>query len=231
MDRGGRNLLSSFQRVQEFLSQHAVAGAPDGLGTQAAELGDVVKRLSSEAVDQEAGGRFVRVHVKSQREMREALWKQHLQPISRVAREVFGVTGMDKAFRMPKHRSVNQPLIASARAMVEAARKTEEVFLTHGLRADFIAQLEQATTELETVRTARVESARRRVTATAAVKEQLKRGRKAVRLLNAILAPRLAKDPELLRAWESARRTRLFGFVARLGAGEASSAEPAVKAA
>jgi hypothetical protein len=33
-------------------------------------------------------------------------------------------------------------------------------------------------------------------------------GRKAVRLLNAILEPRLAKDPERLAAWRSAKRVR-----------------------
>jgi len=94
MDRGGRSLLSSFERVREFLTQHAVAEAPVGvgesgtgrLGAAQAELDDVIARLSSESVDQEAGGRFVRVHVKSQKEQRETLWKQHLQPISRVAR-------------------------------------------------------------------------------------------------------------------------------------------------
>jgi len=112
---------------------------------------------------------------------------------------------------MPTHRSVNQPLIASARAMAEAAGKAKDVFLQHGLAPDFIERMQEAATTLEGTRMARVESARRRVTATAAVKDQLKRGRKAVRLLNAILAPRLAKDPELVAAWESARRARSFG--------------------
>jgi hypothetical protein len=33
-------------------------------------------------------------------------------------------------------------------------------------------------------------------------------GRKAVRLLNTILQPRLAKDPERVAAWRSAKRVR-----------------------
>lgn len=184
-------------------------------------------------VDQEAGGRCVRVHVESQRQLREALCKDHMQPISRVAREVFGATGMDRAFLMPRNVKVNQPLIAAAGAMAEAAGKTKDVYLTHGLAADFIEQLSAAAAALDTARNARAESARRHVTATAAVSDQLKRGRKAVRLLNAILLPRLAKDPELLAAWESAKRARSSG-VGAVVAGDGSVAptpQPVVKKA
>ncbi len=38
-----------------------------------------------------------------------------------------------------------------------------------------------------------------RTTATASVQDQVKRGRKAVRLLDAVLLPRLRKDPQLRR--------------------------------
>ena len=47
--------------------------------------------------------------------------------------------------------------------------------------------------------------------ATASTKELVKRGRRAVRLLDAILRPRLAKDPELLQGWDSARRIKEVG--------------------
>jgi hypothetical protein len=79
-----------------------------------------------------------------------------MQPISRVACEVFGASGMDQALRMPATTTANQTVLAAAGAMAEAAHKEKEVFV--------------------------------------------KRGRKAVRLLNAILQPRLVKDPELLAA-------------------------------
>lgn len=208
MNKAGRSRLSSFQRVQEFLTQHPLSEVPATLGAQATELNDVIARLSSDAVDQEAGSRFVRVHAESQRKLRGALYTEHMQPISRVAREVFGTTGMDRAFRMPKNARVNQPLIAAAGAMAEAAEKEKDVFVKHGLPQDFIEQLQASATALDTARNAKTVSARRRITATAAVQDQLQRGRKAVRLLDAILKPRLAKDPELLAAWRSAKRVR-----------------------
>jgi hypothetical protein len=209
MDKAGRSALESFQKVHEFLTQHQFADAPATLGAQATELDEVIEQLSAGSVDQEAGGRFARVHTESQRTLRNALLTEHLQPISRVAREVFGATGMDRAFRLPRTGTrVNQTLLAAAGAMAEAAQRERDVFLRHGLAQDFIERLRAAATTLAEARDAKTESARRRTTATAAMNDQLKRGRKAVRLLDAILKPRLARDPELLAAWRSAKHVR-----------------------
>jgi hypothetical protein len=206
MDRVARTALSSFQRVQQFITQLPQAESSPTLGAQAAELDDVIARLSSSSIDQEAGRRFVRVHSESQRNLRRSLYADHMQPISRVAREVFGVSGMDRAFRMPPKSVADRTLLAAAGAMAEAAQKEQEMFVKHGLAPDFIDTLKGSAAALDVARSAKVESGRRRVTATAAVTELVKRGKKAVRLLNAILQPRLAKDPELLAAWRSAKR-------------------------
>jgi hypothetical protein len=85
---------------------------------------DVITRLSSNSIDQEAGRRFVRVHSESQRTFRRALYVDHMQPISRVAREVFGASGMNQAFRMPPTSVADQTLLAAAGAMAEAAAST-----------------------------------------------------------------------------------------------------------
>jgi hypothetical protein len=222
MDRVARSALSSFQRVQEFLAQLPTSSDAPTLGAQAKELAEVIARLSSNSVEQEAGGRFARVHTEAQRRLRHTLYTEHMQPIARVAREVFGASGLDRAFRMPRHTTVNQKVLAAAGAMAVAAQKEREVFVKHGLPQDFVEQLEACASALETARNARVESGRRRVTATAAVGELLKRGRKAVRLLNAILQPRLAKDPELLAAWRSAKRVRPTTITTSDGAGATS---------
>ena len=208
MNRQDRSTLESLQRVQQFLAQYPVVESPDALGEQATELDAAIERLSTDAVDQEAGDRFVRVHIDAQRKLRQALYMEHMQPISRVAREVFGVTGMDKAFRLPRNVKVNQVLIAAAGAMAEAAEKEKTVFVRHGLPESFVDALKAAAKALDEARQAQRDSGRRRVGATAAVQAQIKRGRKAVRLLDAILKPRLAKDAQLLAAWRSAKRER-----------------------
>ncbi len=227
MNREARTALSSCQRVQQFIAQLPAADAPSTLGAQVAELDDVVSRLSSTSVDQEAGRRFVHVHAESRRNFRRALYMDHMQPIARVAREVFGLSGMDRAFRMPPKSVADKTLLAAAGAMAEAAEKGKDVLVKHGLSQDVVEQLKAAAGALENAQSAKSDSGRRRVTATAAVREICKHGRKAVRLLNAILQPRLAKDPELLAAWRSAMRVPRV----TVGAPEAVSASSSVKVA
>ena len=225
MERTIVSALGSFQRVEEFLTQHPWSDAPATLGLQETELHEAVARLLSDSVDQEAGSRFVRAYTESKRQLRSTLYSDHMLPLSRVAREVFSETGMDRAFRMPKATAANQKLLAAAGAIAEAASKEEDVFLKHGLSQDFLEQLTASVTALANVQPAKTESARRRTTATASAKDQVKRGKKAVRLLNAILQPRLAKDPELLAAWQSAKR------VPAQGSSTAASIAPVVPVA
>ena len=208
MNRVSRNTLATFQSVQEFLTQHPLADAPALLGAQAQELAAVIDGLTASAVDQESGRRFQRVHVQSQRTLREELYMKHMRPISLIAREVFGVTGMDRAFRLPNTRKVSQTVLNAARAMAEAAANNREVFLQHGLPADFVDQLRGAIDTLAQSRTAKATSLRRQVTATASTDGLAKRGRKAVRLLDAILVPRFANEPEVLAAWRIAKKVR-----------------------
>jgi hypothetical protein len=207
MQRNERSTLDTFQRVKEFLSQHPLANEPDTLGAQAAELDDVIQRLSSEVVQQDSAIRFTRVHTGQERLLAETLYADHLQPISRIARGVFGKTGMDKAFRLPR-QNVTVTLVAAARAMAVAAENERDVLVRHGLAQGFIEALKAAADALEVKRTDKTASARRRTTATASVQDQLKRGRNAVRMLDAVLLPRFRKDPQLLAAWKSAKRVR-----------------------
>src|SRR5207249_11022030 len=102
VDRVVRAAVSSFERVHEFLNQHPLSDAPATFGVQSTELDDVMARVSADSLDQEAGSRFVRAHTESQRKLRSTLYNDHMHPLSRVARDVFGASGMDKAFRIDR---------------------------------------------------------------------------------------------------------------------------------
>ena len=199
--------LRSFRRVRQFIAENTPANAPASFGRQLTELDDVLAQLDRIGLDQEAGGRTTNAETRHQRELRITLLKQHLQPISRVAREVFGATGVDRALRMPRSRK-NEAILAAARAMAEAAEKEQERFVEHGLSADFIAQLRVAATALGGAMSARVGSQHRKVQATAAVHLQMKRGKRAVRLLDAVIVPSLRANADKLAAWQSARRVK-----------------------
>ena len=230
MKRPETDAYRCFRRVQEFLAAHPFADAPANLGRQASELDAVVSQLSQDALDQEAGHRLTKAETKHQKGLRAALWDRQMLPIARVAREVFGKSGVDKALTMPKKAVKHEAVINAARAMAEAAAQQSAVFVEHGLSNDFVAQLNQAANDLDTALKSRDTTRRRRLTATAGVAQQLKRGRRAVRLLNAILQPRLAQDPELLSAWESVRRVKSAPSFATV-AGVETTQTPTDKAA
>lgn len=202
------NFYRCGRRVQEFLTAHPFADAPVDLGKQRVELDEVVGQLSQDAVEQEAGHRLTAAGNKNQRELRRDLWDNHMLPISRVGRDVFGIAGMDRALKLPKKSVTNEVVLAAAGAMAEAASKQEAALIEHGLSKDFVAELRAASAALATALGNRDGTMRRRVTATAGMSDQVKRGRRALRLLNAILAPKLATDPELLAAWNNVRRVK-----------------------
>lgn len=208
MNREDRSALESFRRVQEFLTQHPLADSPADLGEQAAELRSVLGELEGEMVEQESSTRYTDVHVRSHRSALEALYRDHMQPVTRLAREIFGKSGMDRAFRLPRSWSATVPLLAAATAMAGAAERERDRFTRRGLPADFVEQLRGAIAQVEQAREAKTENRRKRVDATATMRAHVRRGRSAVRQLDAILSPRLAKDAGLLAAWQSAKRVR-----------------------
>src|SRR2546430_17682708 len=94
----------------------------------------------------------------------------------------------------------------AARGMAQAAAKNADVFIEHGLSKDFLEQFRGATSALSDALGARVESQRRRTIANKAVAELVKKGNVAVQMLDAVVTPRLARDPDLLAAWKSVKR-------------------------
>jgi hypothetical protein len=113
---------------------------------------------------------------------------------------------MGAAFGLPKRSADNDRILATAHGMANAAEKEQATFIRHGMPDTFVTALRDAAAALEQVLNARVDSRRERVRHTTAVREQVKRGRRAVRMLHALVAPKLASSPELLAAWKDAKR-------------------------
>jgi len=198
--------LQSYRRVRDFLNAHQPADMPAGFAAPVAELDAVLAELSRWAQQQNTSIRAGLSEVRRQRALRDDLWTNHMLPLSRLAREIFGVPGVDAALRLPKRSADNDRVLATAHGMANAAEKERDTFIRQGMPDTFVAALRAAASALEQALGARVESRRERVKATTAVADQVKRGKRAVRMINALIAPKLAGAPELLAAWKDARR-------------------------
>jgi hypothetical protein len=206
MNKTQRAALRRFRRVQEFLTTNPAVGSAGELGKQAHALDEVIQKLAQDGEELDANVRLARAETTRQRALRATLRDKHMLPISRIAKLVYGIPGMDRAFYMPRNRADNDALVAGARGMAQAAAKHPDVFVEHGLAATFLDDLRAATSALADALGDRVENQRRRTVAAQAITQHVKRGVTAIRMLDAIVTPRLAADPELLAGWRTVKR-------------------------
>jgi predicted RNase H-like nuclease len=203
MTKKQRAALRRFRRVHEFLTTHQV----DATSVKLQVLQDVVRRMSEGNQEADASTRLTLGETARQKALRDALWDKHMVPISRIARHVFGVPGMDVKFQLPKKRSDNDTILGAAQGMVQAAEPQETVFVQQeGLPADFLPQFRAAIAALAASLPARVEVQRRKQTSRKTLEQLRKDGVAAVDVLDAIVKPRLAAQPELLGAWNTVKR-------------------------
>ncbi len=206
MDKKQRSAQRQFRRVRDFLAANPVVGTAGELGKQSQVLDEVIEQLAHSGEEQDANVRQSLLETRRQKALRDTLREKHMAPISRIARNVYGVPGMENALFMPKLRADSEALVDAARGMAQAAARDPRIFTDHGLAASFLDNLRSATDAIANAIPNRVDHRRRKTIATKTVAELVKRGRNAVRLLDAIVAPRLAGDPELLASWNTLKR-------------------------
>jgi hypothetical protein len=198
----------SYQRVKDFLKVHA---PPESQGylVQKKKFDNIVATLTDHSSGQVEGRRLRHAEVSRQRALRTALREQHLSPIAQIARAMLAdAPGIEKALRMPAHNLNPLRLIAEANAMRSAATPYEAQFVEAGRPADFLAQLDAAT---EAVRQSILGKARnlgQQVGARAGLAKEIKRGRRAVDVLETIVKAAFRDDPNILAEWRSAKRIR-----------------------
>ena len=223
-----RTAQRRFRRVAEFLTTNTVEGTQVKLGV----LNEVIEGIEAGGEEHDVSERVTLGETKRQKALRDALRKQHMVTLSRIARRVFGVPGMDVKFQLPPLRSDNEAMLSAARGMAQAAEQHADVFQQEGLPADFLAKFRSAIDNLAGVLAVRVESQRRRKTSGASLEKLVKRGIAAVDVLDAIVNPRLEAQPDLLETWNSVKRPIDASITATPAATvEAPQVTPVVKAA
>jgi hypothetical protein len=192
-----------FIRVKEFLTTNPVEGTQVKLQL----LDEIVRDLTEHGQEQDVNVRVTRGETARQRSLRRALWSHHMVPISRIARRAFGIPGLDQKFALPPKRADNEAILAAARGMVQAAEAHVEVFVEQeGLPASSFTAFRQAIDDLASALATRIESLRRKQLSNETLHKLVKRGVATIDVLDAIVAPRLESQPELLATWKLQKR-------------------------
>jgi len=224
------HVLETLRQIQVFLDANAQVIGP-AIASSRRNLDEVVTNLTNYASAQEVGNISSRGETAKQRALRAALRSDHMEPIAEVAKQMLRDVPEYHALVMPPNNITAPQLVARATAMADAAAVHEQAFKDIGLPDDFISSLRALATEVSQSIDDRKQHTSKRNGATAGLGAEEKRGRSMVKLINALVVPRLRSSDALLAEWRSAKRVpRKPGPVATVLPASAVSATGVVAA-
>ena len=192
-------------RVKEFGVAHVDLFPASSPGGQLfATIGAAVDNLRTHEVAQVAGSRDARQGTSAKTAARDTL-RDALVVVNRTARTVgAGTPGLPEKFRLPKTGG-DQPLLATAKAIVEAAAPMRDQFVAHNLPATFLDDLSSTITTYEQGIKDHAKAKEAQVGARDNIRAGVAAALVAARRLDPVVVNRLKDDPGLLGEWKTAR--------------------------
>jgi hypothetical protein len=197
-------VLQWARRVRDFLVEYDLKSAVAELRLVRQELADALDKLTANAAAQEAITKQARVQTTEIRRIRATLRDGLLKPIIRMSRTMeLEINGAQITFTLPPFRVDSERLAAAADAMVTALKVVGPQFVARGFAADFVEQVSTATKALRDAIDQRAAQVARRTGTTAAVERDGARVTQLVRVIDTLVRPVIASNPELLATWEN----------------------------
>lgn len=199
--------LEAFVRVSAFLEAHPVTG-PVGYADAQATLNEVVRRLREHAGTQVTGRELSRGELRRQKQLIRQLFDRHIRPVVQIARTQIEPESDVRlpAMRMPRPNAGVTKIIQACDGIIEAARPFEAALVANGLPADFLARFTSARDELENGLGSRATLIGTHVGARAGLQVQMRRGRRVVDRLDAVVRAAFEGDAVTLATWRAAKR-------------------------
>jgi hypothetical protein len=199
-------VLQAFERAQTFLGNNAALLGTIPQSAPALALAAVVTNLAGNGAAQGTAKIQTKGAVGTQTTLRRALIVSHMRPIAAIAKDQADAIPATMGLVMPKpHVNVTQ-LVADANAMAVAAAPYAQNFISGGLPATFIADLQTAAAALNAAANLKGTSKTNSVLATTGVASQEKQGRSTLNILNTLVVSALAGNVPALAQWKNAKR-------------------------
>ena len=197
-------LLETARNVQAFLDANTAVIGPT-ITSARQNLDDAVTQLTAMAVTQESSKTSSKGATSLQIKLRVSLRNNFMKPVATVAKLFAADVPEINALAMPKKQLSSAALVAAAQAMADAAEKYTETFVKNGLPQDFVAQLRAAADAVTSAITGRQTHVASTAGATSGLAQQESRVRSLLKLINALVVPKLGTDMVLLSQWKVAR--------------------------
>jgi len=212
--------LQAFRRVDAWFADHpqviANAGASaTSLSAQVAALQQVIARMTTQATEQATQASQATLAAKDEDTLRRDVRSLHIKAIVNVAGALRGKVPGVGVFKLPARRLSAESLLHAADAVRTTAAVYKDVFVEHGLPADFLEQLDASMTALKASVDARGVARSRQVGAGASLSSDLVLGKEIIVMIDAALSHVLKSDQATLVSWRQAKRPTVKGAVAR----------------
>lgn len=201
-----RNVYDMFVSTREFDLENAAdyGNLPDA-ALKFAIVRDVIAKLEEYLAAQTSGARGQAVEQKS---VLVAAIKRKMKEYSAAARALdLDDAGFRRLFRVPNGDGA-QEVIANGREFVEEAVKHKTEFARFGLTDADAAALEEDLDDLESAAAAKAGAHSEKVGASAGIDDEIERGMKAEKFLDALLKIVYRNNAAKLGAWKTARHIR-----------------------
>jgi hypothetical protein len=200
----------SLERVRALVEAHPATGHP-GFETAKAALDEALAGVREYASVQISGRELGRAELRRRDQLVTRLRDRHMRAVVTIARGQIEPTSdvrLPAALRLPHANLGVTRVLHAADAMIEAARQFEPVFVANGLPADFLAQFQGARDALVEVIDNRAKLNGARVGARKGLQVQLRRGRRAVDRLDAVMRAAFEGEEAIMTAWRNAKRVQ-----------------------
>ena len=201
--------LESLLRVRDFTrTQPEAARALEG-SPVLEQLDGAIDAIGGHGTIQGTAERSLAGYISRQRALIQELIRSHITPIAKFSRAKLRGTPhfAELTFRPDERRP--RALVQGARSMAQAAMPYADALTAAGFPADTIARFNATIDALADALAQRAHFRVVRVGSTSGIEEQLKLGREAVKLIDAVLTGQFAFDKTFLAAWSSASRVDL----------------------
>ena len=205
------HVLNALRSMEQMLEVAVAAGTGFGFWNARRRLNGAAAALVALSETQDHHARRVRALSPRVRELYTELRSDHLRPIVEIAKRKLAPGTGCGVLAMPRRGVCATELVLAARVMGHAIAPHSRACVALGGQADFIARLDVAAGALEEAEYARRRAISGRRQATAALSAEERQGRSVIKVVDALVRPRIRSDAVLLARWKEVTKIGVVG--------------------
>jgi hypothetical protein len=216
MQKKDMQFLAALRTARQFLDAKSAALGTINTSGALKTLDTAIYTIAALAETQERHRILVTGQLNDERRLSEKFRRKHLRPIAEIAQaKLPDEVDLLSNLKVPRHTSNSTTLVARGNAMGDAVAPFTQTFLDAGLPTDFVAQLKAAAEQLAKAVSNKGNLRSGRRGATDGITKEVRKARKAVRVIDAMVKAQLQANEPLVTEWRDAVRV-IRGGSARL---------------